>query len=424
MINQKSLTAVQEASFSKRFCKPLYQSYGFSRIPSTIKALFKGEEPGALPEDAVGHYGRPYDAVVLFFIDGFGWNFFESYAPEYPFLQRMIEQGIASKITSQFPSTTAAHVTCINTGLSVGQSGVYEWFYYEPIVDRMIAPLLYSFAGDRTPGTLETAGVPLQDLYPRQTIYQELKKMGVASTVMQAVGIAHSPYSQAMFDGASNLPYRTMAEGLDRLVVSIEQQRQPSYYYFYSGEIDSAGHRSGIVSSSFVDAVDSCWTAMEERFFQKMSSLDKRVCCILIADHGMVPISPKKTHYLNKEVPEILDAFKRNKQGALLAPAGSCRDFFLHVEEGAVKEVQNVLQKRFGTIAEVHTTEQLIEQGIFGPQPPSSRFLERVGNLVILPYENEAIWWYEKNRFEQHFYAAHGGLTRSEMETIFCFLSL
>jgi hypothetical protein len=46
-----------------------------------------------------------------------------------------------------------------------------------------------------------------------------------------------------------------------------------------------------------------------------------------------------------------------------------------------------------------------------------------VGNLVILPYEHEAIWWYEKGRFEQHFYAAHGGLTRKEMETIFLFLN-
>ena len=163
---------------------------------------------------------------------------------------------------------------------------------------------------------------------------------------------------------------------------------------------------------------------MEEHFWKKIASTTKRVCYILVADHGMVPVNPKTTHYLNKEMPEILKSFKRNRKGALLAPAGSCRDFFLHIEENQLAEVRYALQKKYHGIAEIYTTEELIEQGIFGPKPLSERFLDRVGNLVILPYENQAIWWYEKNRFEQHFYAAHGGLTRPEMETIFCFQSI
>ena len=60
----------------------------------------------------------------------------------------------------------------------------------------------------------------------------------------------------------------------------------------------------------------------------------------------------------------------------------------------------------------------LIDQHFFGSGAPSQRFLDRVGNLVVLPYEGESVFWYEQGRFEQPFYGHHGGLTRHEMETI------
>jgi hypothetical protein len=41
-----------------------------------------------------------------------------------------------------------------------------------------------------------------------------------------------------------------------------------------------------------------------------------------------------------------------------------------------------------------------------------------VGNLVILPYRYESVWWYEKDKFEMKFRGHHGGLTPQEMETI------
>jgi hypothetical protein len=69
-------------------------------------------------------------------------------------------------------------------------------------------------------------------------------------------------------------------------------------------------------------------------------------------------------------------------------------------------------------------TSRLIEEGFFGSKTVSEDFLKRVGNLVILPYGNNSIWWYEKGRFDQKFFAMHGGLTREEMETIFLFSAI
>lgn len=221
MKNTRSILAVDKAYFENGFCRPLYDSYCFSRIPATILRLLTGKETGGLPKDVDS--GGIYDVVILFFLDGFGWRFLEKYASSYPFLQRFLEQGIVSKITSQFPSTTAPHVTCMNSNLTVGQSGVYEWFYYEPKVDAMIAPLLFSYAGDKKTGTLKNAPIAPEAIYPTRTFYQELKEEGIASYVMQDEQIAHSDYSKVLFHGAHNVSFSSLEDSLIHLQDLYEQ---------------------------------------------------------------------------------------------------------------------------------------------------------------------------------------------------------
>jgi hypothetical protein len=57
----------------------------------------------------------------------------------------------------------------------------------------------------------------------------------------------------------------------------------------------------------------------------------------------------------------------------------------------------------------------MIEDGWFGPVV-SPAFRKRAGDLVILPYRGESVWWYEKDRFYQKYKGHHGGLTPQEME--------
>ncbi|MBO0796587.1 MAG: alkaline phosphatase family protein, partial [Ktedonobacteraceae bacterium] len=111
MLNTASLSAVRGARFSQRFVRPCYDSYCFSNFPATIEFLLTGEGQSTLPADVFGDFPTRYDKVIFLFVDGFGWKFFERYADGLPLLKHMKEQGVVSKLTSQFPSTTAAHVT-------------------------------------------------------------------------------------------------------------------------------------------------------------------------------------------------------------------------------------------------------------------------------------------------------------------------
>jgi len=381
------------------FIKPHYDSGGFAGIPARIR-------------EACG--SGKYEAVVLFLVDGFGWRFFEKFQ-DMPFLKRLTQSVRVEKLTSQFPSTTAAHLTTIHTGLPVGQSGVYEWYYYEPQLDRVIAPLLFSYAGDEEHDMLK-GKIKARKLYPNETLYQELAGLGFNSYVFGGSSYTPSPYSNVVMKGAKLNAYRTLAESLVNFGIALDTQRGPAFFHLYFEKIDSICHQYGPTAPQTEAEIEAFLLVMEN-FFQRVFAGKKKTLFLLTADHGASEVDPRTTVFLNKDKRfRGIDRFlKRNQAGELLVPAGSARDMFLYVKDEMLDEVQEFLSSRLESKAEVVKTRWLMEKGYFGSQI-SPKFRARVGNLVILPHRYESVWWYEKDKFEQRFYGHHGGLTPQEME--------
>ena len=387
---------------NETFVKPLYDEGGFAGIPARIENAFTSGN---------------YDAVVLFLIDGFGWRFFERFQ-DAPFLKRIARQGKIEKLTSQFPSTTAAHITTIHTGLPVGISGVYEWYYYEPQIDQIIAPLLFSLAGTKERDTLKSIGVKPASLYPRGVFYPALKKRGVDSYLFGLREYTPSTYSSVIMAGLEQYAFKTFSEALVNLNLLLEKQTKPTYIHLYFDKLDSICHEYGPTSPQMEAEIETFLLIMEH-YFERIFNTKKRVLFLMTADHGQVEVDPQTTVFLNRDMrfSGVERFLKTNRYRQLLVPAGSARDMFLHVKDDLVDDAQAFLTPRLEGKADVVKTEYLMKDGYFGPQV-SSRLRERVGNLVILPYRYESVWWYEKDKFEQRFYGHHGGLTPQEMETI------
>lgn len=418
MLNATSLNAVNGSRFSQRFIKPLYQSYCFANLPATIAYLLTGQGQSGLPLDVLGELPTRYNKVVLFFVDAFGWRFFSQYADKYSLLKTFLQQGAVSKLTSQFPSTTPAHVTCINTGLNIAQSGVYEWNYYEPLVDTVITPLRFAYGGDSQLDTLKTCGISPEAFYPTHTFHQTLQSLGVQSHVFQSASYAHSVYSNIIFRGVTSLnPFKTLDQALEQLILRVlTKEESPAYYLLYYDKIDTACHLGGPNSQRLAEVIDHFFLAVEQLFYQKLRRLTGDTLLIFIADHGQIEVSPTTTFYLNLEIPEITRYLQTNRLGQPIVPAGSARDMFLHIKDELLDEAIALLQQRLGSRAEVYRTQELISQNLFGSPTPSSTFLGRVGNVVILPAPQETVWWFEDGRFAMHFSGHHGGLTPEEME--------
>ena len=384
------------------FVKPRYDSGGYAGIPNRITEAFASKN---------------YDAVVLFLVDGFGWRFFERFQ-DAAFLQRIARHGKVEKLTSQFPSTTAAHVTTIHTGLPVGVSGVHEWYYYEPEVDAVIAPLLFSYSGTTDRDTLKPSGIRAASLYPQGVFYPGLKKAGVKPFVFGVRDYTPSTYSNVAMKGAEQSAFKTLSEALVNVGALIEKETKPVYVHLYFDRIDSLAHEYGPTAPQTEAEIETFLLVMEH-YFERIFKGNKRVLFLMTADHGQIEVDPKTTIYLNTHANfKGFEKFIRtNRGGKPLIPAGSARDMFLYIKEEMLDEAQSFLAPRLEGKADVVKTEALIRDGFFGPEV-SSRFRERVGNLIILPYEYESVWWYEKEKFEMKFRGHHGGLTPQEMETI------
>lgn len=384
------------------FIKPRYDSGGFAGIPNRIKDAFASKK---------------YDAVVLLFVDAFGWRFYERFQ-DAAFIKRIAKHGKIEKLTSQFPSTTAAHVTTLHTGLPVGVTGVHEWFYYEPKVDRIIAPLLFSVAGTKGRDTLSVKNVKAAELYPKGIFYPELKKMGVDSFNFGLRDYTPSTYGNVVMAGSEMRSFKTLSEAFVNMGVLLEEQKNPTYIQLYFDKIDSLAHEYG-PNGAQTEAEIETFLLMMEHYFERTFKGKKRILFMMTADHGMCEVDPKTTVFLNTNPNfEGFQRFlKKNRRGHLLVPAGSPRDMFLYIKDDMLDEAQSFLARRLEGKADVVKTDALIADGYFGSEI-SSRFRERVANLVILSYRYESVWWYEKDKYDQKYYGHHGGLTPQEMETI------
>jgi hypothetical protein len=383
------------------FVIPRYDAGGFANLPTHIREIL---------------VSRKYEAVVLFLIDGFGWRFFDKYQ-ESPFLKFVSHVGSATKLISQFPSTTAAHLTTLHTGMPVGEHGIFEWIYYEATLDAVIAPLLFSFAGTPERDTLKPTGMKPQNLYPATTLYRSLKKQRIASTIFQHREYTPSTFSNSVFSGATARSYRSLPEALVTLSQALSASKAPAYFVLYYDRIDAVSHEYGPGSTQTEAEILVFLLTMEEILLKAQAAIPKKTLFILTADHGQVETDPLTTIFINREenFAGIEKFFRTDRQGKPIVPAGSARDFFLYIKGGLVEEAQAFLIPRLEGRAEVRKVAELMKEGFFGPILDPA-FRARAGDLVILPYRGETVWWYEKNKFEQRFRGHHGGLTKEEME--------
>ena len=414
MINERSLATVDAARLPGGRVRPLYDSYGFARIPGTLLQLFGERDAAALPGDVLPVLDDATPRVVAVLIDALGWAFAERFATRSPLLARVRAEGVVSKLTTQFPSTTTAHVTTLHTARPVGEHGAYEWFMYEPTLDRLICPLTAGFAGEPD-GSLVAAGADLGAIYPRTDGFAaRLGRLGAPCHLVQPAATVAAPFTRLMA-GPGVVHGVQSARAGAAVAAQLARSSAPSLTLLYLDDFDTTGHELGPDDPRSEAVAIELLEAVEHELVAALAGLPGALV-LLFADHGQLPTDPERCVYVNERCPQLVPLLRRGADGRPLAPAGSARDLFLHVREGALDEALGLLEQLFGDDAWVVPTAQLAADGVFGPRV-SARFRERVGDLVVLPRAGIEAWWHEPGRFAQKLRGHHGGLEPAEAET-------
>jgi hypothetical protein len=320
------------------------------------------------------------ERVVCVLLDAFGWRFLERYG-DHPFLKRLA----VTPLASQFPSTTTAHITTMNTGQPVERHGLYEWNVFEPAVGDVITP--FRFTGPEMPLVLP----------PEPSFYESLP---VASAVFQPSRFSPSAYDRVALRGAAIRPYEELPAALEAA-----GSEPCGYAYVYFDAIDATGHVCGPSSREFDETVKYALDALEAALPAFAGST-----LVVTADHGQIDVAPPRILWLDEIWPKLRGELRH-------APAGSARDLFLHVRNP--ESVAEALRTALGDGAEVLVGDELLALFALEPGP---RLLERLGDVCVLPAPGWMAWLRSGNQFQARFRGHHGGRTPEESETWVGFL--
>jgi type I phosphodiesterase/nucleotide pyrophosphatase len=387
--------------------RQLEPALSFAAIPGTIERLLTGSSSGTtLPLDGLTSSA---ERVLFVYLDAFPWRFVEKHAA-HPLLARARSDGLVLRLESQFPSTTAAHATTLHSGQPVGVHGVYEWHVYEPSLDRLITPLRFSFAGDAGRETLRATGLAPEDVFPRESLHARLGADGVRSIACMPASIATSTTNRALLRGAAIVPFTDVRKGFARAAALLASAERV-YASVYLPTLDATMHQVGPdAPAADAELLRLLWDTNEA-----IERMPPGTLVLLGTDHGMEPISPERTVYVNALWPELAPLLRYGADGKPLAPAGSCRDLFLHALPEHVDDVVDGLGERLGGTADVVKTRTLLDEGAFGDEI-SDAFRARLADVVVLPHAGESVWWFEPGRFEQPYFGQHGGRSPNETE--------
>ncbi len=412
-------TDVEGKLLSRRFegfILPSYDSYCISNVAGTILSLFHLDSKRTLPREPIAsHIERQgICTVVLLVVDGLGYDTWLRHAHDDGLFGAMTDNGLVFPITTVFPSTTAAALTTLSTGLTPQEHGLPEWHVYIRDLDMIIATLPFSPMGQRGQDRLLDITSP-RILFSGTPMHYTLRRAGVKTQALLSNHIAGSAYTRMAMRGSEITPYASLSDMAVKLTKKAEEAKETTFLYAYWDGIDAIGHLYGPNTREFAAETSTFSSVIQREFLGKLSrDSANRTLFIVTADHGQLSVWPDRMILLNK-FKNLSRNFMTSDQGRPILPTWSPRDVALYIDDGKLDHVRDYLSGTMDDRAVVIETQDAVKRGFFGTGVPSKRFLERAGNLLVLPRRDEMVWYEHGKGRKFELLGMHGGLTKTEL---------
>ncbi|WP_307114951.1 alkaline phosphatase family protein [Sinomonas atrocyanea] len=340
--------------------------------------------------------------ICLVMVDGLGRTLLSKRTAHTPFLREKLAEGqgaVPAMLDAAFPSTTAASLASLGTGVPPGQHGMVGYDVYAPHLDRVVNQL-NGWDPDVDP----------QRWQPCPTVFERIHPAIPVATVslpqFEGSAMTRAALRGGEFIGAVSLHARTTA------AAEAMAAHPRMLAYFYLNELDKAGHQFGCASAEWEEAleeVDACLRRLD-------GQLPPGTLVVVIGDHGMVDVPPGRRIDISAD-PQLTEGVRHT--------AGEPRMVHLHLEcpdgapapaPAAVAAVAARWRERFGNQAWILTRAEAIGHGLFGPVV-SEAVHPRIGDLIVAVHGDLALYDGRRARpqaFEM--VGQHGSWTKAERQ--------
>lgn len=351
--------------------EPVRPDYEGKWIGAVVPQILGGDAAPWMPADVL-----EAEAVVLLVLDGLGQHALDEHGDLLPELMAMQ----ATTLTTVAPSTTAAALTSITTGLPPAVHGVVG--YRMRVGGEVLNVLGWQTTGrHRGPDP-----VAVQPERPFQ---------GHDVTVVTRAEFRTTGFTAAHLRETTFLGWRLPSTLVEHVRTRATRGQRLTYAY-YDG-VDKVAHEFGPASPYFAAEL----AAADGLVGQMRDALPAEVTLVVTADHGQLDVGPDDVVPL-----DVLD-------GAVAAYSGESRFRSLHARAGATGDLLAAARDAFADRAWVFSRDQLFDEGWLGGKA-SGAVRGRMGDVVLAAHAGVAFADPGEPN-ENALLGRHGSLTRAEM---------
>ncbi len=337
--------------------------------------------------------------IVFIIFDGFGYNLISRYySDKLPFFKKHLKD----KLTSVFPSTTAAAITSIYTAKVPAEHGVMGWALYFKEFFR-----IFDYLPTKDTSTGKAVSESIYDYYKLlkpDSVFRKIIKKNPELNISYITPkyLKGTPYNKLISQGAKTIAYSKESSMLKK-ILKITANKKRNFIVAYSTNPDSIEHHKGVNSKE----VEKFLIKTDKDLKLFYDKLPEDTAVFISADHGLTEIDD---FYIINDDTTLNNCL-------ILPPFPESRfvSFFVKphktvIFEEAFRKYQNDFM--------LFTRDEFLTYGFLGDAKPHYKLDDFIGNYLAIAIGNKGFRYLYRQKKDENkiFRAHHSGLTKDEME--------
>lgn len=273
-------------------------------------------------------------------------------------------------IDSGFPTTTAAALGSLCTGVLPGEHGLVGYRVRDVAHDRIVNQLS-GWDADMQPEAWQ----------PRPTLFEEAAVLGIPAYAVSQARFRGSGFTGAVLRGADYIAGASIGDRF-RAVRSIFDRGGPALVYLYVPELDKAAHAHGWESEAWSSLLDE----LDGELGAFAATLGGAEGALVTADHGILDV-PHPRQILYDTVPELM------REVRMVGGEPRCLQLYLAPE--ATDADRDALAEAWrdveGDRAWIATLAEAISARWFGDHV-DAEVLPRIGDVLVAARKSVAYY--------------------------------